>query len=65
MSDFDDILNQPVEQPEAPSQEKTPRKAEWWQIKADRQRQEAYATLNGIFGRPGRCAGVSRYPRAF
>lgn len=49
MSDFDDILNQPVEQPEAPSEEKTPRKAEWWQIKADRQRQEAYATLNRIF----------------
>lgn len=49
MSNFDDILNQPVEQPEAPVQEKPPRKAEWWQIKADRQKQEAYAALDRIF----------------
>ena len=44
MNDFDDILEQPAEQ-ESPAQEKPQRKLEWWQIKEQRQRQEAYTTL--------------------
>ena len=69
MSDFDDILNQPVEQPEAPSQEKNAAKSG---MVADQGGQAEAGSLchteqdiHGIFGRPGRCAGVSRYPRAF
>ena len=45
MNDFDDILEQPAEQ-ESPAQEKPQRKLEWWQIKEQRQRKEAYSTLD-------------------
>lgn len=48
MNDFDNILEQPAEQ-EAPAQEKPQRKREWWQVKEERQRKEAYATLDRIF----------------
>ena len=48
MNDFDDILEQPAEQ-ESPAQEKPQRKLEWWQIKEQRQRKEAYSTLDRIF----------------
>ena len=48
MNDFDDILEQPAER-EAPAQEKSQRKLEWWQIKEQKQRKEAYATLDRIF----------------
>ena len=51
MSNFDDIFNQPAAQPEteATMQEKPQRKREWWQIKEEKQRREAYATLDRIF----------------
>ena len=48
MNEFDDILEQPADQ-EAPAQEKPQRKLEWWQIKEQRQRKEAYSTLDRIF----------------
>lgn len=48
MNDFDDILEQPAEQ-ESPAQENPQRKLEWWQIKEQRHRKEAYSTLDRIF----------------
>lgn len=51
MNTFDDIFDLPAEQPEAetPVQEKPQRKREWWQIKEEKQRKEAYDTLDRIF----------------
>ena len=66
MNDFDDILEQPAEQ-ESPAQENPQRKLEWWQIKEQRHRKEAYSTLDRIFHEfsgQGRRAGLSRHPRA-
>ena len=48
MDSFDDILNQPLEAV-PPEPEQPPRKLEWWQVKEQKQRVEAFATLNGIF----------------
>ena len=49
MASFDDILNQPAVQPKPPVQEKPQRKREWWQVKEERQRKEAYVALDRIF----------------
>lgn len=51
MSNFDDIFDQPAAQPEveSPVQEKPQRKRALWQIKEEKQRKEAYATLDRIF----------------
>lgn len=48
MSSFDDILHQPLEA-ENQEPEQPPRKLEWWQIKEQKQRKEAYAALDRIF----------------
>lgn len=50
MNNFDDIFDNPI-QPEiaAPEQEQPQKKLEWWQIKEQKQRKEAYDTLDNIF----------------
>lgn len=50
MNNFDDIFDNPT-QPEsaAPEQEQPKKKLEWWQIKEQKQRKEAYDTLDNIF----------------
>ena len=50
MNNFDDIFDNPT-QPEsaAPEQEQPQKKLEWWQIKEQKQRKEAYDTLDNIF----------------
>lgn len=50
MNNFDDIFDNPT-QPEsaAPEQEQPQKKLEWWQVKEQKQRKEAYDTLDNIF----------------
>lgn len=50
MNNFDDIFDNPT-QPEsaAPKQEQPQKKLEWWQVKEQKQRKEAYDTLDNIF----------------
>lgn len=50
MNNFDDIFDSPT-QPEivAPEQEQPHKKLEWWQVKEQKQRKEAYETLDNIF----------------
>lgn len=51
MNNFDDIFEQPAQQKSPPEQESKAEKPhrEWWQIREEKQRKEAYATLDGIF----------------
>lgn len=51
MSNFDDIFSKPTVQPEpeAAEQKRPSRKKEWWQVKAEKQKEEAYATLDRMF----------------
>ena len=50
MNNFDDLFEQqPRTEPEQESRKERP-KRQWWQIREEKQRKEAYATLDRIFG---------------
>ncbi len=52
MNNFDDLFEQQP-QPEAtekPEPQKEKPKKQWWQIREEKQRKEAYATLDRVFG---------------
>lgn len=53
MNNFDDLFEQRPQAEAAPQKQKSQKerpKRQWWQVKEEKQRKEAYATLDRIFG---------------
>ncbi len=53
MNNFDDLFEQqpqPEATREAGAAKRRSRKKQWWQIREEKQRKEAYATLDRVFG---------------
>ena len=53
MNNFDDLFEQRPQAEAAPQKQKSQKerpKRQWWQVKEDKHRKEAYATLDKIFG---------------
>ena len=53
MNNFDDLFEQRPQAEAAPQKQKSQKerpKRQWWQVKEEKHRKEAYATLDKIFG---------------
>ena len=53
MNNFDDLFEQQPQAEAAPQKQESQKerpKRQWWQIREEKQRKEAYATLDRIFG---------------
>ena len=53
MNNFDDLFEQQPQAEAAPQKQESQKerpKRQWWQVKEEKQRKEAYATLDRIFG---------------
>ena len=53
MNNFDDLFEQQLQKeaaPQKPEGQKERPKRQWWQIREEKQRKEAYASLDKIFG---------------
>lgn len=53
MNNFDDLFEQQPQKeaaPQKPEEQKERPKRQWWQIREEKQRKEAYASLDKIFG---------------
>lgn len=53
MNNFDDLFEQQPQAETAPQKQESRKerpKRQWWQVKEEKQRKEAYATLDKIFG---------------
>ena len=53
MNNFDDLFEQQPQAEAAPQKQESRKerpKRQWWQVKEEKQRKEAYATLDRIFG---------------
>ena len=53
MNNFDDLFEQQPQKeaaPQKPEGQKERSKRQWWQIREEKQRKEAYASLDKIFG---------------
>ena len=53
MNNFDDLFEQQPQEEAAPQKQESQKerpKRQWWQVKEEKQRKEAYATLDRIFG---------------
>ena len=53
MNNFDDLFEQRPQKetvPRKPEPQAEKPKKQWWQVKEEKQRKEAYATLDGVFG---------------
>ena len=53
MNNFDDLFEQQPQKeaaPQKPEEQKERPKRQWWQVREEKQRKEAYATLDRIFG---------------
>ena len=60
MNNFDDLFEQRPQAEAAPQKQKSQKerpKRQWWQVKEDKHRKEAYATLDKIFGEFSEGAG--------
>ena len=53
MNNFDDLFEQQPQNetvPRKPEPQAEKPKKQWWQVKEEKQRKEAYAALDGVFG---------------
>ena len=53
MNNFDDLFEQQPQAEAAPQKQESQKerpKRQWWQVREEKQRKEAYATLDRIFG---------------
>ena len=60
MNNFDDLFEQQPQTEAAPQRQESRKerpKRQWWQVKEEKQRKEAYATLDKIFGEFSEGAG--------
>ena len=60
MNNFDDLFEQQPQAEAAPQKQESQKerpKRQWWQVKEEKQRKEAYATLDKIFGEFSEGAG--------
>lgn len=60
MNNFDDLFEQQPQAEAAPQKQESRKerpKRQWWQVKEEKQRKEAYATLDKIFGEFSEGAG--------
>ena len=60
MNNFDDLFEQRPQAEAAPQKQKSQKerpKRQWWQVKEEKHRKEAYATLDKIFGEFSECTG--------
>ena len=64
MNNFDDLFEQRPQAEAAPQKQKSQKerpKRQWWQVKEEKHRKEAYATLDKIFGEFSRVRAVWRH----
>ena len=64
MNNFDDLFEQRPQAEAAPQKQKSQKerpKRQWWQVKEEKHRKEAYATLDKIFGEFSEGTGSMRH----
>ena len=69
MNNFDDLFEQQPQAEAAPQKQESQKerpKRQWWQIREEKQRKEAYATLDRIFGEFSEGTGsMEAYPAVY
>lgn len=64
MNNFDDLFEQRPQAEAVPQKQESQKerpKRQWWQVKEEKHRKEAYATLDKIFGEFSRVRAVWRH----